>query len=136
MRQWVGLAGALMLAACGQPVAEREALPATAAPVAAAAPPPAIEVRRMAGENMHAMILPAGTTRDAAVAAARRACGAGPFCQVGGWVDATLVPGGYPMSEAESASQVFRFNVNRTTNYQAVFVKCDLFDEKPGDECM
>lgn len=117
---------AMALTGCGGAAEERRA------PAAA----PAIAVRPMAGENLHALVLPAGATRDAALAAARAACGTGGFCQVRGWFDAALVPGGLPMSDAETTAMAFQFNLNRATDYQAIFLDCARFEEQPGDQCL
>lgn len=115
------LAYALALAACGGQVAEQSA-----------AKP---EFRALPGLNNWTMIIPSDIPSDEWRAAAREKCGSADFCGVYGWDNPTDAAQSLPMTDAEVASQIFSYSVNRTTGYEQALFDCTRVERENSDEC-
>lgn len=93
------------------------------------------EFRALPGLNNWAMIIPADTPPDEWRVAAREKCGGADFCGVYGWDNATDAAQSLPMTDAEVASQIFSYSVNRTTGFEQALFDCTRVERENRDEC-
>ena len=115
------IASTLLLAACDGQVAEPDASKP--------------EFRALPGLNNWAMVIPADIPSDKWRAAAREKCGSADFCGVYGWDNPTDAVQSLPMTDAEVASQIFSYSVNRTTGYERALFDCTRVERENRDEC-
>jgi hypothetical protein len=120
-----------MLAGCDAPAEGDEPSEASQA-----GPAPVPEFRTIAGDNVFAMIIPAGATAEQLPAAAREQCGEREFCQVHGWLSEGDAAKAMPMTDREVSTKAFHYAQNRSTGFEQRMWDCERWQRQNADECL
>lgn len=130
---WPWAAGLLALIVIGEGTRTPEAEPPPTAPEQV--PGGAAVFRLIAGDQVWALLLPAGTPAETWLRIARAKCVAESFCTVHGWTDPLSAPAAMPLTDREVDAQVFTYLINRSSGIDRGLWNCDVFTGRTAEEC-
>jgi hypothetical protein len=94
------------------------------------------EFHALPGMNNYVMIIPEGTDPASLPALAKAHCGTAAQCSVYGWRDKTSAPTALPMTDRELASELFAYDINRTSGLDRALWNCKVYPRNDKSECL
>lgn len=97
---------------------------------------PEVEFRRLQGLGNYAMIVSKDVDPAILPRLAKEQCGVDTHCSVFAWADSSKAATGFPLTDAEVASQVFSYTLNRASGLERSLWNCAVYPRPDAGECL